>query len=191
MFLREQSLYRKNSLLGFSFHSQLFIGNQWSTSLWRYSGTTGSTCESVIHPSLFTAEPCPDIWKTAGKVKLQTPLWWTKCNNVLPGVPFQMKNVNSPGIFPLWLGFLAFKHPQSSSLVQMVVFKHYDWVSFKVKIWVDESIISSFYWKFDAKKLVNVVKSPLFYVRMSQNDLLMWCVFASWFLKMFSNFEIF
>lgn len=89
-------------------NSQLFICNQWSTSLWRYSGTPGSTYESVVHPSLFTAEPCPDIWKTAGKVLLQTPLWWTKCNNVLFRVPFQMKNVNSPRNLPTltWL----FKH---------------------------------------------------------------------------------
>lgn len=42
-------------------NSQLFICNQRSTSLWRYSGTPGSACESVIHPSLLTAEPCPDV----------------------------------------------------------------------------------------------------------------------------------
>lgn len=63
----------------------------------------------------------------------------------------------------------------------MVEPKHYDWVYIKMKIWVDDSIIQPsisfnlFPWKFCAKKnWVNIVKSPLFFACMSQNEFC-WC----------------
>lgn len=107
----------------------LIVKYQWSTYSWWYSSTPAGSSECGSSVTVYSTELCPDIWKTTGKGLLWMRLWWTKCNNVLPGEPFQMKNViKSPRMFLLRLGSPTLQHPASANIVQMVAVKHYDWV---------------------------------------------------------------